>query len=399
MGNTTLTTDLITREALRVAHEKLSFLGTVNREYDSSFNGSGGKHGSTLRIRKPTQFTRRTGSRIMDIQDALETSSTITVATQDGVDMRFNSAELTLDIEEFSSRYIVPAVSQLVAGIEGDMIAQFTKDIYNVVGTAGTPPADLAALGAARARLNQGLAPKDGQRYVQMDSVTMGGMVNGLKGLFQDSAQIKEAMREGFYGRLAMADLYENEKVWTMPNSADVAGTLDTYTIVEGDTDITVTGFSAAPVAGMVFTIAGVYDCHPETKAAYSHLKQFVVTSATTTVINFSPAIRISGARKNVSTSTGADISPSTTAAITFVGSASTNYQQSLMYHKDAFTFVTADLPIMDDAAKCVRRVQDGLSLRVWQGSDIRNDEMLTRIDILYGGLTIRPEWATRITS
>lgn len=399
MGNTTLTTDLITREALRVAHEKLSFLGTINREYDSSFSGSGGKHGSTLRVRKPTQFVRRQGSRIMDIQDALETSSTITVATQDGVDMRFNSAELTLDIEDFSSRYIVPAVSQLVAGIEGDMLAQFTKDVYNLVGTAGTPPADLAALGAARARLNQCLAPKDGQRFVQMDSVTMGGMVNGLKGLFQDSAQIKEAMREGFYGRLAMADLYENEKVWTMPNSADVAGTLDTYTVVEGDTDLTVTGFSAAAVAGMVFTIAGVYDCHPETKAAYSHLKQFVVTSATTTVINFSPAIRISGARKNVSSATGADISPSTTAAITFVGNASTNYQQSLMYHKDAFTFVTADLPIMDDAAKCVRRTQDGLSLRVWQGSDIRNDEMLTRIDILYGGLTLRPEWATRITS
>lgn len=399
MGNTTLTTDLITREALRVAHEKLSFLGTINREYDSSFSGSGGKHGSTLRVRKPTQFVRRQGSRIMDIQDALETSSTITVATQDGVDMRFNSAELTLDIEDFSSRYIVPAVSQLVAGIEGDMLAQFTKDVYNLVGTAGTPPADLAALGAARARLNQCLAPKDGQRFVQMDSVTMGGMVNGLKGLFQDSAQIKEAMREGFYGRLAMADLYENEKVWTMPNSADVAGTLDTYTVVEGDTDLTVTGFSAAAVAGMVFTIAGVYDCHPETKAAYSHLKQFVVTSATTTVINFSPAIRISGASKNVSSATGADISPSTTAAITFVGNASTNYQQSLMYHKDAFTFVTADLPIMDDAAKCVRRTQDGLSLRVWQGSDIRNDEMLTRIDILYGGLTLRPEWATRITS
>ncbi len=399
MGNTSLTTDLITREALRVAHEKLSFLGTINREYDSSFAGAGGKHGSTLRVRKPVQYTRRTGSRVMDIQDSLETSSTITVATQDGVDMRFNSAELTLDIEDFSQRYIVPAVSQLVAGIEGDMISQFTKDIYNVVGTAGTPPADLAALGAARARLNQQLAPKDGQRFVQMDSVTMGGMVNGLKGLFQDSAQIKEAMREGFYGRLAMADLYENEKVWTMPNSGDVAGTLDTYTVVEGDTDLTVTGFSAAPVAGMVFTIAGVYDCHPETKAAYSHLKQFVVTSATTTVINFSPAIRISGARKNVSTATGADISPSTTAAITFVGSASTNYQQSLMYHKDAFTFVTADLPIMDDAAKCVRRTQDGLSLRVWQGSDIRNDEMLTRIDILYGGLTLRPEWAVRITS
>jgi hypothetical protein len=67
------------------------------------------------------------------------------------------------------------------------------------------------------------------------------------------------------------------------------------------------------------------------------------------------------------------------------------------MYHKEAFQFVTADLPIMDDAAKCVRRVQDGLSMRVWQASDIRNDELLMRIDILYGFAALRPEWACRM--
>ena len=60
--------------------------------------------------------------------------------------------------------------------------------------------------------------------------------------------------------------------------------------------------------------------------------------------------------------------------------------------------FVTADLPLMDDAAKCVRRMQDGLSLRVWQASDIRNDELLMRIDILYGMAALRPEWACRLS-
>ena len=90
---------------------------------------------------------------------------------------------------------------------------------------------------------------------------------------------------------------------------------------------------------------------------------------------------------------------PVDNADITFVGSASTAYRQNLMYHKDAFTFITADLPIMDDAIKCVRRQQEGLSIRVWQASDIRNDEMLLRMDILYGFKTLRPEWACRITS
>jgi hypothetical protein len=53
----------------------------------------------------------------------------------------------------------------------------------------------------------------------------------------------------------------------------------------------------------------------------------------------------------------------------------------------------------MDDALKGVRRVQDGLSIRVWQGSDIRNDELLLRLDILYGYKTLRPEWACRISN
>src|SRR5574340_1020054 len=116
MANTLLSVDMVTREALRVAHEKLSFIGTIDRQYDDSFAKAGGKNGSTLRVRKPNQYTRRQGSRIMDTQDQAEASSTITVATQDGVDMKFNSAELALTIDDFSVRYIEPAVSVLVSG-------------------------------------------------------------------------------------------------------------------------------------------------------------------------------------------------------------------------------------------------------------------------------------------
>lgn len=400
MANSILTIDMITKECLRLAHEKASFLGTVNRQFDASFGKENGKIGDTLRIRKPAQYTRRQGSRVMDVQDATEQSTSLVVATQDGVDMRFNSRELSLDLTNFSKQHLEPAIATLVSGIESDVLQGCTKKVANVAGTAGTVPSDLAAIGAARAKLNQGLAPKDGNRFVQMDSVTMGTMVNGLKGLFQDSNQIKEQYREGMIGRTAMADFYENERIWSMANSADVTGvTLDTYTVVNGDSDISITGASAAPAAGMVFTIAGVYDVHPETKAAYSHLKQFTVTSATTAAINFSPAIYLTGARKNVADSAGADVTPSTTAALVWVGSASTSYAQNLMYHKDAFTFATGALPIMSAAEKCAVQTYDGLSLRVWQDGDIRNDELLTRIDILYGYEAIRPEWACRITS
>lgn len=404
MANSLVTIDMVTREALRIAHEKTQFIGTTDRQYDSSYAQTGAKIGQTLRVRKPNQYSRTQGSRVMDVQEQNEATDTITVATQDHVDMRFNSAELALSIDEISKRYIEPAMAVLVSGIESDFLAYATKATYNVAGTAGTPPTDLAAIGAARAKLNQYLAPKDGNRYVQMDSVTMGGMVNGLKGLFQDSTQIKEQYREGMIGRTGGADWYENERMWTMTNGSDVTGTTDAAALVTdgGSTvDMHTTIATSAVNVGQVFTISGVYACHPETKAPYSFLQQFTITAIGATTVTVSPSIYLTGPRKNVVSSTGATLATTdfNSKTLTFVGGASTSYVQNLMYHKEAFQFVTADLPLMDDAAKCVRRVQDGLSLRVWQASDIRNDELLMRIDILYGFKALRPEWACRITS
>ena len=391
MANSTLTIDMVTREALRVAHEKAQFIGTVDRQYDSSFANTGAKTGASLRVRKPNQYIRRQGSRVMNVQDQTEASGTITVATQDGVDMRFNSAELALSIDDFSKRYIEPAMSVLVSGIESDFLAFATKAVWNVAGTAGTGITTLTVPGAARAKLNQGLAPKDGNRFVQMDSVTMGGMVEGLKGLFQDSSQIKEQYREGMIGRTGMADWYENERLWTMTMGSDVDSvTINDAGFVSGDTVVTITG-STGHAVGQVVTFAGCKAVHAETKAVFPHLQQFVITAVSGNDITISPTPVTSGATQNV------NAMPSNGAAVTFVGVNSASYIQPLMYHKEAFQFVTADLPLMDDSIKCVRRTQDGLSMRVWQGSDIVNDNLLMRIDILYGMAALRPEWACRL--
>ena len=404
MANSILTIDEITNECLRLAHEKASFIGTINREFDDSFGNANGKIGDTLRIRLPAQYSRRQGSRVMDVQDATEQKTTLVVATQDGVDMRFNSREMSLDLTSFSKQHLEPAMAVLISGIESDVLQGCTKAVYNVAGTAGTPPTDLVATGQARAYLNQGLAPKDGNRFVQMDSVTMGGMVNGLKGLFQGSSQIKEQYREGMIARTGVADWYENERVWSLTNGSDVTGTTDAAALVTdgGSTvDMHTTVAVSAQKVGQVFTIAGVYSAHPETKASLGRLQQFTITAIGASTTTVSPTIYLTGARKNVCSSTGADLATTdfNSQTLTFVGAASTSYVQNLMYHKDAFTFATAELPLMADAARCVRKTFDGISLRLWQASDIRNDEQLTRIDILYGYSAIRPAWACRITS
>lgn len=417
MANTLSVIDMVTREALRIAHEKLSFIGTIDRSYDSSYAKSGGKIGDTLRVRNPNQYTRRTGSRVMDVQDQAESTQNVTVATQDGVDMKFNSAELSLSIDELSRRYIEPATSVLVSGIESDVLQGVTKVVANNTGTTTevVGATDLDAVSQARAKLNQQLAPKDDNRCIQMDSVTMAAVVGGQRALFHDGKQLSTLFREGYLGRFGGTDFYENDRTYAHTNTtdADVAYTVDDATRLAAYTDATglsVLNFDAQGTLsyslGTVFTIADLYDCHPETKAKYSHLKQFVVippdtsTTATQSDITFSPTIRTGGAKQNCWISGGsASISALEDNATACYAGSGVVYQSNLMYHKDAFTFVTADLPIMDDAIRCVRRMQDGLSIRCWQGSDIRNDELLLRLDILYGYKALRPEWACRVSN
>jgi len=405
MANSLSITDRVLKEAQRIAHEKLSFIGTTDLQYDESFkyDSMRGPNGQSLRVREPNQYTRRKGSRVMDVQDQEESTQTITVATQDGVDMRFNSAELIQSVssdgafDALSKKYIEPAVAVLCSGIESDFITYATKKTYNVAGTSGTPVTTLVAPGAARAKLNQGLAPKDGNRCIQMDSVTMGGLVNGVAAYFNPSKDISSQFREGLVARTSMADYYENDRMYSHANSSDVTGlAINQASFVNGLSTLTIDGASVAPTVGSVFTIDSVFAVHPETKVAYSHLQQFVVTDTvtpTTTSISISPAIYWTGAKQNVSAS------PADNDAFVFVGAATTSIVQNLMYHKEAFQFVTADLPIMDDAHKSARSVNEGMSMRIWQGSDIRNDELLMRIDILYGMAALRPAWASRVTN
>jgi hypothetical protein len=410
MSNVLLTPDMIARESLRVAHETCQFIATTDRQYDDSFAKTGAKIGANLRVRKPNKFSRTTGNRAMNVQTQAEEADTITVATQDHVDMSFSSVELALTIDEFSERYITPAVKQLVSEIEGDYLAFATKKTFNLAGAAGTAITTLDVPGKARAKLNQSLAPKD-RRCIQMDSVTMSGLVNGTAAYFAPNAAISEQYREGLVKRTSMADYYENERVWSMTNGGDVAGEIDesaATNFVQGATVVHMDGLGTASevAVGMVFTWEGLYACHPETKRAYAHLQQFTVISTanatgTDVDVTFSPAIYTTGPKKNVCSVSGGDVTWTYTAQdgadITFSGDASKSYAQSLMYHPEAFQFITADLPLMGGADKCARRVQDGLSLRVWTDGDIRNDELLMRIDILYGMAALRPEWGCRL--
>ena len=394
MANSILTPTAVTRKALQILHGKLVLAKRVNRQYDASFAESGAKIGDSLKIRLPNQYTVRTGKNL-NAQDTSETSVTLQVATQAGVDTTFSSAELTMNLDDFSERILEPAMAVLAANIEDTIAARFV-DVPNYVGTAGTTPATMLTILNAGARLDDFLVPRDGKRTVALSPTAMAAMVDGYKGLFQNDSKVANQYDTGM-----VRDMVSGFNWGMCPvinshtNSAGVVTgiTVNDASIASGDTAVTVNTTTTAYAAGTIVTFAGCYAVNPETKAAYPFLRQFVVTSATATELTVSPAIITTGATQNCSAV------PTNAGAVTVLGSASTAYPQHLAFHRDWLTLATADL---EDVSKYgawgAREVYDGISMRIARQYAINSDTVPARIDVLFGVKTLREDLCVRVT-
>lgn len=397
MPNTLLTASQITREALLVLHQKLKFIGNINREYDDSFAKKGAKIGDTLRIRLPNRYVVRSGP-TLNAQDTTETQVSLQVNNQKGVDLNFTSTDLTLSLDDFSQRILDPACAVLAANIEADALSMVT-DVANIVGTPGTVPNGLLTYLQANARLDNSLAPP-GDRSVIVDPLSQITIVDALKGLFNDQRALSKQYRDGLMGRTGGFDWYDSTLVPTFTMGNKVAG-LTVSGASQTGSNLLVAGTANGDTfkKGTVFTIAGVFEVHPETRVTTSRLELFVVTadttaSTTTVTLPIYPAITISGAQQTVNGS------PANAAAITVVsGSANTSYLNSIAFHKDAFTFATADLLMPNNVDFAARETYDGISMRIVRAYDIVNDKFPCRLDVLYGYKAIRPDIACRITS
>lgn len=397
MANAILTPTMVTRKALMILHQKLNFVGSINRQYDDQYAKKGAKIGSTLQIRVPNEFTVRTG-RTLAAQDVNEQSVSLTMATQKGVDVNFTSAELTLSLDDFAERILEPAMAVLAANIEADAF-NMALDVYNTVNNVGNA-ATLRTLLTGRKLLTDSLTPTSNRALILNTQDNL-DLVDGLKGLFQDSSTIADQYREGLVGLTAgFGKIYENTLLPSQQTGTALSAT--TYTVngavtANGSSSVVVASGSTTFKKGDVITFAGTNRVHPETKADTGVLQQFVVTAdyaGGAGTLSFSPAIYTSTGRQNV-VSTGI----ANSAAITKVGGASAVYKPSLAFHRDAFAFVTADLEMPEGVDFSAREVYDGLSMRVVRQYDITNDAFPCRIDVLYGYKAIRAQLAARLLS
>jgi aspartate 1-decarboxylase len=223
-----------------------------------------------------------------------------------------------------------------------------------------------------------------------------------MKGLFNPVDTVSRQFKNGLmgtgvlgYDEINMSQSIKQFTTGSRTGTITVDGTMS----AQGSSKITLNGTTGNTLAvGDVFTIANVFAVNPQTRESTGSLQQFVVTAANTaaaskfTDVSISPAIyTASHALATVNSF------PQNLAAVTFVGSASTQYPQNLVYHKDAITMATADLIMPQGVDMASRQVHNGISMRIVRQYDINNDRMPCRIDVLYGYSVIRPQMAVRL--
>lgn len=397
MSNSILTIDMITRKALEILENNLVLTRNVNRQYDDSFAVEGAKIGSTLRIRLPDRALVTDGA-ALQVQDDNEQFTTLTVASQKHIGVNFTSAELTMQLDDFAERVLKPRISQLASSIDAD-VANAYKTIGNTVGTPGTTPSTSLVLLQAQQKLNENAAVMS-PRYATVNPAANAGLVEGMKGLFNPTDTISKQFKNGMMGTGVLGfdeiNMSQSIKQHSTGTRAATGATTGAAVTSEGATTLTLTVGSGETIAvGDVFTIADCFAVNPQTRESTGSLFQFVAlassTSTTTATVTVAPIYSANNALATV------NALPGNGKAVVFVGAASSQYAQNLVYHKDAITFATADLLLPQGVDMAARAVHNGISLRVVRQYDINNDRMPCRIDVLYGYSTIRPQMGCRI--
>lgn len=404
MANTILTINMITREAVRLWKNTNAFIQHIDQQYDDSFAKTGAKIGTTLRIRLPNDYTVRTGP-AAQVQDTAETSTTLVLAMQKGVDVSFSTVDRTMSLDDYSKRVLAPMVNNLAGAVAADVMSGVEGGISNIVSNldgGGNIIAPVAQTWLqAGAVLDLKSAPTLNRKVIA-DPITMSRTVSSLAGLFNPSGIISEQYKSGKMGMALGYDWYSDQTVIKHTNGTFSAGGTVNGATQSGLT-IALNAITGTLVAGDIITFAGVNAVNRITKVTTGELAQFVVTANVLTGgtnVSIYPALIGPSGGQSVQYQT-VDALPANAAVMALAlsdGPQGTTFRKNFVFAPEAVTLATADLEMPEKGVvESAREAYDGVSMRMITAYNIATDQLITRLDVLYGYLWVRPEWACAV--
>jgi hypothetical protein len=399
---------MITREAARVLSNQLVLAKCANRSYDSEFAIKGAKIGQTLNVRKPVRPTTSQGP-VANIQGANETYAPLTFTDPYNVSYAFTSQEMLFSIDDFSNRFIKPAMIALANKIDSVGYAAIMGAIYNQVGTPGTAQTTATARDtvlAAAAKLYDNDAPVDDGMLHCINTPSFNAILSGSNAaLFNPQKSVSENYIKGLQGEFGGFTHYLSQNVPSFTLGAYGGTPLSNSATAQTGSSIITDGWTPTTTvikAGTVVTFAGVYMVNPQTKLDLGILQQFVVTADVTAdgsgnaTLAVSPALVTSGGTQNVTNGVANNV------AVTVVsGASASTHAYSLAFHRDAIMCANLDLPIPGGVAMAdyVRDPMSGIGVRVVQQYDVRNDQFITRFDTQVAWAPLYEQLACRIAT
>lgn len=400
-GNTLLTIDMITAEAVRLFKNSNLFIMNMDTQYDPAFAVDGAKIGSTLRIRLPNDYIVTSGP-ALQLQNTTEQYTTLTVNDQRNVAVPFTSVERTMDIDNYSEIIMAPMINNL-AGKVAQVVMEGSEGgvcnfVSNVDGNGNITNVDSEQFLLANAILDNNSADPMTRRVVN-DPVTDARTTKSLQGLLNPATEISAQFRSGSMKSGLGYDRWFRDQTVIKHTSGTYDSDNSPSTVDGADQtgqEITVSALNGTLVQGDIVTFEGVYEVNRVTKQNLGTLRQFVIledAAANATEISIYPALTPAVGGEDVQYQT-VTASPANGADLLMVTKSGEVYRKSIAYVQKAVTMATADLIMPRKAVEEAARANyDGIAMRVMTDYLNQSDQLATRIDVLFGYKYIRPEW------
>lgn len=406
MANALATPNWVIKSVMRGFKNSVVFIANMNRTYDDSYMQAGAKVGYTVQARLPQRF-QVTDGQALQPQPLYDALVPITLTNQKNVAFSYSTADETMIIQDVKSRYVQKAGNSLANAADILAYQAVYRDIWNAVGTPGTTPSTIQTYLNAMVKLNDNAVEPDG-RVAVLDTLAMATIAGTTSTFFNSKANSAYTK-----GQFAGPQLGFDKWAYDQNRPNHTTGTFTASTPVASSANqtgatINSSGWASGATSlkkGDIITFAGVNQVNPESYADTGRLQQFTLTAdisdtSGSIALPISPSIITSGQLQTVSAS------PANNAAITVWSAnpvagtlATTSSPVSMLFHPDAFAFVSADLvkPGNGATSQTIRSQEYGMAIRWVQQYQIGTDQNPSRLDILIGAATLQPRMAVRV--
>lgn len=349
------------REALPRLIDNLVFPNLI---YKENIQGNAAKQGDTVSVRCPVKLTASEFNEENGVTASSLQKDTIDVKLDHlaTVDMQVGAIESACDLDSVVRMFIEPAAAALAEKINTEGLGLY-KDIPYTAGTAGTAPDGLDDIANASYKLDLNRVPV-GMRCAVWNPLATSNLKQVPAIVNAEKCGSSTALRTGSIGRVFGIENYMSQAVCNHTVTCGSASfTVNTAATSADSIKLSITGDGNIQ-KGDIIVIGGI-----------NHVATADGTKA-------SGVITVSVYPK---------VTAATTDTVTVIGSHAAN----LVFHPDAFAFITRPLQAPAGVESYVT-TYNGISLRVVRGYDMKYKREMLSMDVLYAFKTVYPELAVR---